>query len=190
MPNGGIDNCGLCGFNRANEGVWDSHEIITDERLKNAFCTLRGVKVSVPMWSYCRNFKTKETVPHGPICTVALIEEKPGWLYARIPWHGDCEPKLHVAGTCGCGRTVSWISAGAGVRSGVSFTYVVWMTEETAVELYIDTGDKEENKRIFDGLHAKKPEIEQAFGAPMLGTRRFPIQRREDLSGGPQSNYR
>jgi hypothetical protein len=61
----------------------------------------------------------------------------------------------------------SWISAGAGVRSGVSFTYVVWMTEETAVELYIDTGDKEENKRFFDGLHAKKQGIEDAFGAPL-----------------------
>lgn len=107
MPNGGIDNCGLCGFNRANGGVWDSHEIITDERLKNAFCTLRGVKVSVPMMSYCRNFKTKETVPDGPICTVGLSEEKSGWLYPRIPWHGDCEPKLYVAGTCGCGRTVA-----------------------------------------------------------------------------------
>jgi hypothetical protein len=22
MPNGGFDNCGVCGFNRANEGVW------------------------------------------------------------------------------------------------------------------------------------------------------------------------
>jgi Domain of unknown function (DUF4268) len=61
----------------------------------------------------------------------------------------------------------SWISAGAGVRAGVSFTYVVWMTEETAVEISIDTGDKEENKRIFDGLYSKKSEIEQSFGAPL-----------------------
>ncbi len=61
----------------------------------------------------------------------------------------------------------SWISAGAGIRSGVSFTYVVWMTEDSAVEIYIDTGDKDENKRIFDGLHGKKSEIELAFGAPL-----------------------
>jgi hypothetical protein len=61
----------------------------------------------------------------------------------------------------------SWISAGAGVRAGVSFTYVIWMTEESAVELYIDTGDKDENKRIFDGLHGKKAEIEQAVGHPL-----------------------
>lgn len=60
-----------------------------------------------------------------------------------------------------------WISAGAGVRSGVSFNYLVWMTDETAVELYIDTGDKEENKHIFDALHAHKNEIEKAFGASL-----------------------
>ncbi len=58
----------------------------------------------------------------------------------------------------------SWVSAGAGVKAGVSFTYVIWMTEGSAVELYIDTGDKEENKRIFDALAARKAEIERAFG--------------------------
>jgi hypothetical protein len=61
----------------------------------------------------------------------------------------------------------SWISAGAGLRAGVSFTYVVWMTEESSVELYIDTGDTDENKGIFDGLYARKAEIEQAFGAAL-----------------------
>ena len=61
----------------------------------------------------------------------------------------------------------AWISAGAGVRSGVSFTYVIWMTDETAVELYIDTGDKDENKRIFDGLHKHQAEIERSFGSPL-----------------------
>jgi hypothetical protein len=61
----------------------------------------------------------------------------------------------------------SWISAGAGVRSGVSYVYVAWMQEETAVELYIDTGDKDENKRIFDALQSRKAEIEQAFGSPL-----------------------
>jgi Domain of unknown function (DUF4268) len=61
----------------------------------------------------------------------------------------------------------SWISAGAGVRSGVSFNYLVWMTDETAVELYIDTGDKDENKHIFDTLHDRKQDVEQSFGGPL-----------------------
>lgn len=58
----------------------------------------------------------------------------------------------------------NWISAGAGVRSGVSFNYVIFMADGAAVELYIDTGDKDENKAIFDTLYAKKAEIEKAFG--------------------------
>lgn len=61
----------------------------------------------------------------------------------------------------------SWLSAGAGVRSGLSFTYLIWMTDEAGVELYIDTGDKDENKRIFDGLHKHQVEVERAFGSPL-----------------------
>jgi Domain of unknown function (DUF4268) len=61
----------------------------------------------------------------------------------------------------------AYISAGAGAQSGLSFNYVIWMTEETAVELYIDTQDKEENKAIFDSLFAKKQEIENSFGMPL-----------------------
>jgi hypothetical protein len=61
----------------------------------------------------------------------------------------------------------SWVSAGAGVQAGVNFVYVAWMTDATAVELYIDTGEGDENKRIFDALIAKKGEIEKAFGAPL-----------------------
>lgn len=61
----------------------------------------------------------------------------------------------------------AYIAAGAGVQSGISFTYVVWMTEKTAVELYIDTQEQPENKRIFDTLLHKKQEIERTFGSPL-----------------------
>ncbi len=61
----------------------------------------------------------------------------------------------------------TWISAGAGVQAGVSFNYVVWMTEETGVELYLNTASKDTNKRIFDDLYKKKQEIETAFGSPL-----------------------
>src|SRR5262249_22508234 len=60
-----------------------------------------------------------------------------------------------------------WISAGAGVQSGVAFNYVVWVSEQTAVELYIDVGDQGKNKQIFDSLIAKKNEIEKAFGSAL-----------------------
>lgn len=61
----------------------------------------------------------------------------------------------------------SWISAGAGVEAGVSFNYIIWVTEEAAVELYLNTGDKNENKRMFDVLYEKKNDIERSFGSPL-----------------------
>ena len=64
-----------------------------------------------------------------------------------------------------------WLSAGAGVRSGISFTYLVWMNQETGVELYIDTGNGVENKRIFDTLASHKQEIESVFDKPLLWER-------------------
>lgn len=61
----------------------------------------------------------------------------------------------------------SWISAGAGVRSGISLVYNIWITDEAGVELYIDVGDKDENKRIFDALHIHQSDIERTFGSPL-----------------------
>lgn len=61
----------------------------------------------------------------------------------------------------------SWLSAGAGIRAGVALSYLIWSEKESGVELYIDTGDKDENKKIFDGLRAKQQSIEHAFGASL-----------------------
>lgn len=60
-----------------------------------------------------------------------------------------------------------WIGTGAG-RSGLAYNYVVWESE-SAAELYIDRGKDSdaENKAIFDRLHQKKAEIEQAFGGEL-----------------------
>jgi hypothetical protein len=59
----------------------------------------------------------------------------------------------------------NWISAGAG-RSGLAFNYVIRMSD-AQVELYIDKGETEANKGIFDQLSANKEQIEEAFGAPL-----------------------
>lgn len=55
-----------------------------------------------------------------------------------------------------------WISAGAG-RSGLSYGYVALM-KSVLIEFYIDTGDKNKNKKIFGELFKKKPQIESDFG--------------------------
>lgn len=58
-----------------------------------------------------------------------------------------------------------WISAGAG-KSGLSFNYVI-RTTDAQVELYIDQGETEANKAIFDQLFAGKEQIEEVFGEPL-----------------------
>jgi len=55
----------------------------------------------------------------------------------------------------------NWISTGAG-KTGLGYAYVILMNS-ARVELYIDTGNKEKNKRIFDQLHNEKEEIEKEF---------------------------
>jgi hypothetical protein len=59
--------------------------------------------------------------------------------------------------------TYHWLGASSGVR-GLGFNYVITQ-EYGTVELYIDRGEAEENKRIFDHLNARKKEIEAKFGA-------------------------
>ncbi len=59
----------------------------------------------------------------------------------------------------------SYIATGSGVR-GLNLTYSI-RKEDATVELYIDRGDKDLNKRIFDFLHARKAEIEQQFGGAL-----------------------
>lgn len=56
----------------------------------------------------------------------------------------------------------SWVSASAG-RRGFIFAYVINM-DSSFVELYIDTGNGEENKQYFDKLLSHKEKIENAFG--------------------------
>ena len=59
----------------------------------------------------------------------------------------------------------NWISTGAG-KSGLQYSYVILMNS-SRVELYIDTGNREENKRIFDQLYSQKEEIEKEFGGKL-----------------------
>lgn len=61
-----------------------------------------------------------------------------------------------------------WLGTGAG-KSGLSFNYVI-LKNASRIELYIDTGAGDENKRIFDQLYAQKHEIEDE-SVPMIWQR-------------------
>jgi len=97
MPNGGTDNCGVCGFNRANGGKWGWPE--DKAAFEKAYCTIRDVPIPHPIFTYCANCRTKSEIPDGPILACGLHEK--GVLYRRIPWHGKNRPQMaKVTGTC------------------------------------------------------------------------------------------
>jgi len=59
------------------------------------------------------------------------------------------------------------LTAGSGVR-GVPFKFVATQSYGR-VELYIDRGDKDENKAIFDELYSQKEAIENVYGGRSFG---------------------
>ena len=89
-----------------------------------------------------------------------------------------------------------WLSAGAG-RSGLALSYLVAVAENrSGGELYIDTGERDANKAIFDALASQKGAIEQEFGGSLAWSRlddkrastvRFQVQggSLKDLEGWP-----
>ena len=62
-----------------------------------------------------------------------------------------------------------WIGAGSGVR-GLTFNFAASKSYARA-ELYIDRGDREENKFVFDEVFKIKDEIERDFGEPLVWER-------------------
>jgi len=54
----------------------------------------------------------------------------------------------------------SWISAAV---SGVGFNYYLLM-KSARIEVYINTSDRDQNKRIFDKLQERREQIEAVFG--------------------------
>ncbi|MCC5895474.1 MAG: DUF4268 domain-containing protein [Alkalibacterium sp.] len=55
----------------------------------------------------------------------------------------------------------NWLGCGSGY-SGISYSFVI-TKEYCRVELFINIGDKENNKALFDKLYSRKTEIENTF---------------------------
>jgi len=90
MPNGGPDNCGTCGFNRRNLGIWRNPSPNENEV---SFCQIRSIAFTADHWTYCENWHTRSPQPVGPVYSSGLYENG----YRRIPWHGNIEP-VHISG--------------------------------------------------------------------------------------------
>jgi hypothetical protein len=80
-----------------------------------------------------------------------------------------------------------WISTSSGTR-GLILSYVIYQ-EESGAELYIDRGDRDVNKLVFDQLWARRHEIDSAFGAP-LKWERLDSKRASRISFRGEGGYR
>ena len=77
-----------------------------------------------------------------------------GYAKAKTQLHANISP-----------GKANWVGAGAGI-SGVAFNYVL-RRHDAQVELYIDTPDADENRRMFEALAVKKEAIEDGFGSQL-----------------------
>lgn len=57
----------------------------------------------------------------------------------------------------------SWLGFGGG-RGGLAFNWAFRSRNRLSVELYIDTGEKSENERIFEEIESNRKEIEDRVG--------------------------
>jgi hypothetical protein len=87
IPNGGPDNCGTCGFNRRNRGMWRNP---APDETQTSFCEIRSLAMLADHWTYCQNWHTRTREPIGPIYSSGAYEGG----YRRIPWHGLIAPEF------------------------------------------------------------------------------------------------
>lgn len=83
-------------------------------------------------------------------------------FWTQLLAYSKTKTDLHSRITPGQG---SYIGMGAGT-SGLGYYYVIFQ-HQARVELYIDKGNHDLNKEIFDRLVAAKGEIEKSFGEPV-----------------------
>jgi hypothetical protein len=86
MPNGGSDCCGTCWFNARNEGRAGYPG--SRSSAKPAFCTIRGLEIDDPFWTYCGNHPHRrpepDPIPIGPVYVAGSSDQL--FDYTRKVW--------------------------------------------------------------------------------------------------------
>ena len=65
------------------------------------------------------------------------------------------------------GQPQSWYSFSSGIASGIIYSVSFAMGERVRVELYIDQGDTEKNKKLFDALYTERESIANDLGSKL-----------------------
>lgn len=94
----------------------------------------------------------------------------------------ELREKYHFTGAR-AGQPQSWYSFSSGIR-GVTYGANFAMGGRARTELYIDQGNSEQNKELFDALQAKATDIENTYGS------RFTWERLDDKRACKIALYR
>jgi hypothetical protein len=94
------------------------------------------------------------------------IEElrKKYWIELLDTFNGKSKQYQNVSPS-----TDHWLSSGSGV-SGITFAFIA-TKKYASVEITINHGDQEENKKIYDLIYEQKDEIERTFGDKLFWER-------------------
>jgi len=141
----------------------DLDGIVCKEKL-DTFCTV------YKMFSFIKGYNGKSTVQghkkksqqgqkDGDLAERHVLRLK---FWGELLEKAKTKTRLHAKVSPGI---ENWVSAGAG-KSGLGFNYVVRM-DDAQVELYIDRGEAEWNKMVFNAFLQHKVEIEELFGGPL-----------------------
>lgn len=141
----------------------DLDGIVCNEKL-DTFCTVYKV------FSFIKGYDGKPSVQghqkkshqgqkDGDLAERHVLRLK---FWGELLEKAKTKTKLHAKVSPGI---ENWVSAGAG-KSGLGFNYVVRM-DDAQVELYIDRGEAEWNKMVFNTFLQYKEEIEELFGGPL-----------------------
>ena len=98
--------------------------------------------------------RTKQGMAERPRLRYRFFEGLLKHAKDKTHLHANISPSKH-----------NWVGTGAGI-SGVALNYVL-RQHDAHVELYIDTPDADENRRMFEALVAKKKAIEDRFGSQL-----------------------
>ncbi len=132
MRNLGTENCGTCGFNRANQ--------VIEGYIRSAgesYCVIRDIVIGDAFKNGCPNWYSlseslhgnvdRDRKPKGIVMATGFVEKAP----CAVPWHGSNEPRAANSGRCFvCGREftngIEVINAGEVCQFCCCAHYVRW----------------------------------------------------------------
>ena len=147
------------------QAYWpDLDGVICQEKL-DTFCTVYKVFSFIkgydgnPAIARVHQKESQQGQKDGDLAERHVLHLK---FWGELLEKAKAKSKLHAKVSPGI---ENWVSAGAGKR-GLGFNYVVRM-DDVQVELYIDRGEAEWNKSVFNTFLQHKKEIEDTFGGPL-----------------------